>query len=360
MAKQRRTTIKEIAEEAGVSLQTVSRVLNNRPDVASETRRRVKEIIAAHNYQPSSIARGITQGRSYILGVISASLEYFGPANGVMGVEKRASELGYTIILRVVHHLDNFDVAAQLSFFASQHVDGIVWLAHDNDFVRQEILKILPDYETPIVFNNVEPHPDMTVVDYDSHLGGRMATAHLLEQGYSNVGLIAGPHQWSAARQRYAGWKEVLEDAGLNASECCVVEGDWSARSGEKCMEQLVRQYPEMDALFACNDLMALGAMKTARKLGIHVPDDLAIVGYDDVTEAQYFCPPLTTIRHDLMRSSAFMVNEIDRIISETDYDDDSAQPRLKTHLFQPELVVRESSPKKMGNAKGTGEARGA
>jgi DNA-binding LacI/PurR family transcriptional regulator len=126
-----------------------------------------------------------------------------------------------------------------------------------------------------------------------------------------------------------------------------MVEGDWSAKSGEAGMAQLIRQYPEMDALFACNDLMALGAMKTARKLRINIPDDLAIVGYDDVAEAQYFCPPITTIRHDLMRSSAFMVDHIDRIISQTDYDGNSVELPQRTHLFQPELVIRESTPNK-------------
>jgi LacI family transcriptional regulator len=347
MSKQQRVTIKEIAKEAGVSLQTVSRVLNNRPDVAAKTRRRVKEIIAAHDYQPSSIARGITQGRSYILGVLSASLEYFGPARSLMGIEKQASKLGYTIILRVVHQLDDFDVNAQLGFFASQHVDGIIWLVQDNDAIRKAILKSLPNYDIPMIFNNVQPHPEMTIVDFDGYLGGRIATEHLIAQGYQNIGQITGPIEWCVARQRYLGWKDALQEVGYGTLDDYVVEGDWSARSGERCMAQLLRQYPDMDAVFVGNDLMALGAMKTARELGVRIPEDFAIVGYDDVPEAEFFYPPLTTVRHDLSRSAAFMVNEIDCLVGEANRSEDASTATPKSHLFEPELVIRKSSPKK-------------
>ena len=160
----------------------------------------------------------------------------------------------------------------------------------------------------------------------------------------------------------YAGWKETLEEAGIAISDDHVVEGDWSAKSGERCMEKLYRQYPEMDALFASNDLMALGAMKVARKLGVRIPEDLAIVGYDDISEADFFCPPLTTIRHDLMLSASFMVTELDHMIGAADLDDEDESVHLSgTHLFQPELIIRESSPKKKngGDKEKAGQRRG-
>ena len=141
MSLHRRVTIREIAQEAGVSTQTVSRVINNRPDVASETRRKVKEIIARYEYRPSSIARGLSKGRSYILGVIISGIRYFGPSRALSGIEKQASDLGYAIILRAVHQAEVFDIDEYLRFLISQHVDGIIWAMPEHGNIREEILE---------------------------------------------------------------------------------------------------------------------------------------------------------------------------------------------------------------------------
>ncbi len=340
----KRVTIQDVAAQAGVSYQTVSRVINNRPDVASATRRRVQQVIDELGFRPSSIARGMASGRSYILGVISASLEYFGPARMLMGVEKQASKLGYTIILRAIHDPDHFDIDEHLSFFLSQRVDGIIWTAADTAVIRKAILKKIPQLEFPVVFNNIEPHPDLNVVDFDSYDGSRMATEHLIAQGCQSIGLITGPMQWCVARQRYRGWKEALEAAGYAAPDEHVVEGDWSAISGEKGMVKLLEQQPEIDALFASNDPMALGAIKAAKRLGLRVPEDLAVVGYDDVPEADFFAPPLTTVRHDLESLAGLAVKEIDHMIDTARNGEDSYRPG--THLLKPELIIRESSIK--------------
>lgn len=345
MPKSRRVTIKEIAEEAGVSMQTVSRVLNNRPDVASDTRRRIKKIIATHNYRPSSVARGITQGRSYILGVISAKLQYHGPAGMLMGIEQSANALGYTIILRVVRDPEQFDVDEHLNFFRSQHVDGIIWTLPEIGDLRASVIEKVPRLQIPNVFFNMQPHPDLTVLDFDQELGSRKAVDHLLEQGAQTVGLITGPMTWLAARTRYLGWQNALEVAGYKVDDNLVAQGDWSASSGEQAMRQLLSRCPDLDAVFVCNDHMAMGAMKAARLLNRRIPDQLMMVGYDNIPETDFLCPPLTTITTNFASISHFAVNKLDRMIAAAERDEEWTEPNI--YLFEPELVVRESSIRK-------------
>jgi len=346
MANQSRVTIKEIAKEAGVSPQTISRVLNNRPDVSPKTRKHIKEIIAKRNYHPSSIARGIGKGRSYILGVVSASLENYGPSNTLMGVVDRANQLGYTIILRVIDNPKDFDIDAQLRYLISQHVDGIIWALPDMGNIRDAILQKIPQLTLPTVFVNMHAHPDLVVVDFNNQSGGQMATQHLIDQGYQNIGIITGPMDWMVSRHRYRGWKKALEIAGLAANNQQVIEGDWSCTSGEKGLQNLLTQFTNMDAVFACNDRMALGAMRTAGNLGIHIPNDLAVVGYDDIPEANFFTPSLTTIRQDNKEPAFLAVDMANKLIIEAEQDEKTIKP--DTHLFPPQLIIRESTAIKL------------
>lgn len=342
MSPKRRITIKEIAQEAGVSMQTVSRVINDRPDVSVATRKRIKEIIAQHNYHPSNVARGITQGRSHILGVVSANLQYHGPAGMLMGVEKYASQLGYTIILRVVRDLDRFDIDETLNFFMSQHVDGMIWTLPEIGDLREIVVQKVPQLHLPTVCLNMQPHPDLTVVDFDNRLGTRLAVEHLLEQADGPVGLITGPLTWLSARERYLGWRNAIEAAGFEAEANLVAHGDWSATSGEQALTQLLGQRPELDAVFVSNDLMSLGAMKAARSLRRRIPEDLLMAGYDNVPEAAFFCPPLTTVTNDFEGITQFTIEMLDRAIVAEQREEESGDDRQ--HIFTPSLIVRDSS----------------
>jgi LacI family transcriptional regulator len=342
MSSQPRVTIKEIAEEAGVSQQTVSRVLNNRPDVAAETRQRIKEIIAKWNYQPSSIARGLTQGQSYILGVVSAGLGNYGPARTLAGVEQQACELNYTLILRVSHDPTSIDIDEHLRYLISHHVDGIIWTLPDIGNIRDDLFQIIPSINFPIVFTNMQLHPDLVIVDYDHVQGGQIATEHLISQGYKSIAVITGPMDWMVSRHRYRGWEAALDKAGLKRETTQVVEGDWSALSGEQGFVRLLDQQPDMDALFVSNDRMALGAMRAARRLNIRIPEDIALVGYDDIPDADYFAPPLTTVRQDPKESACLAVELVDQMINQKDWDERAI--KSKTKLFSPKLIVRESS----------------
>lgn len=345
MSRPRRITIKEIAAEAGVSMQTVSRVLNNRPDVAIDTRRRIKEIIALHNYLPSSAARGITHGRSYTLGVISSTLHYYGPAALVMGVEKYASRLGYTIVLRVAHDLAHINIDEHLNFFQSQHVDGIVWTLPAVDNLDATVIERTTQLQIPIIFFNMHPHPGMTILDFDHWRGSSKAVSHLLDQGAQKVGIITGPMTWLAAQQRYQGWYETLTTAGHRITDDLVAEGDWTPDSGEHALRRLLTQRPDIDAVYISNDHMAMGAMKAARLLGRHIPDDLLLVGYDNIPETEYFHPSLTTIACDADHLTSVAISKLDQMIANTKRDEQWLHTDVQ--LIEPELIIRESSCKR-------------
>ncbi len=341
MIGKQRVTMRQVAEEAGVSIQTVSRVINDRPDVAPETRQQVLDIINRLGYRPSNIARSLIQGRSCTLGVVGYGLEYFGPSRVLVGIEHQASAMGYSLLLSLLRQPENGDVRV-LHDMLAHHVDGIIWavpeIGHNRNWVSEEI----PGFAVPIVFLDMQSRPDLSIVNVDNRIGGRLATKHILDQGYRHIGLITGPQDWWAARQRERGWRDALEEAGLRADDNLIVEGNWSAASGEKGLLQLLQQSPEMEAVFACNDQMALGALKAARKNGLNVPEDLAVVGLDDIPEAAFFCPPLTTVRQDLDELGRSAVQELGRLIEASQQNDVDAEP--ETIWLQPELVIRESS----------------
>jgi LacI family transcriptional regulator len=336
-----RSTIRDVAAAAGVSRQTVSRVLNERPDVAPETRQRVQDVIKRLGYQPSSLARSLTQGRSYTLGVVSYGVQYFGPANTLVGIEHQASEMGYTVHLRLVRNPSEGSVHI-LRDMLSYHVDGVLWavseIGDNRDWTENEICQLT----VPVVFLDTQSCPNLSVVNVDNRLGGYIATRHLLEQGYRVIGLITGPLDWWSARQRKLGWQEALHEAGLIADDGLVVEGTWSAASGQRGLRRLLEQYPEIEAVFACNDQMALGVMKEAGKSGRRIPDDLAVVGFDDVPEAAFFCPSLSTVRQDLNELGRTAVRELDRLIRAAQQGEPAGEP--KAILLEPQLLVRESS----------------
>jgi len=336
-----KVTIRDVAAAAGVSRQTVSRVLNDKPDVAKETRQRVLEVIDRLGYRPSSIARSLTQGRSYTLGVVSYGVQYFGPSQTLVGIEHQANEMGYTLHLRLVQQPAESGVQI-LYDMLSYHVDGIIWavseIGNNRDWVEHEICNL----NVPVVFLDMRPCPSLSVVNIDNRRGGYLATKHLCDQGYQRVGLITGPLDWWSAQQRKAGWQNALEEAGGQVEESLIVEGTWSAASGERGLRRLLEQRPDVDAVFACNDQMALGALKTTREMGLRVPQDLAIVGFDNVPEAPFFSPPLSTMRQDLDELGRSAVQELGRLIEAGQQELEDIRP--KTILLQPELIVRQSS----------------
>src|SRR5512143_2496796 len=233
-----RATIKKVASEAGVSTQTVSRVINGRPDVSPETRERVQGVIEQMRYQPSALARSLIQQRSYTLGVVTAGLKHIGPSRTLNGITSAAEEAGYSLLLKELSRDDAEDVVPIFQALFSRHVDGIIWAVPEVGENRNWVDRQSLDLKIPIVYLAMEPKQTISTVSIDNYLGGRMAMSHLLEQGYRRIGHISGPMDWWEARQRVAAWQDALREAGLEVQDAHCVEGNWSAASGGLAIEK--------------------------------------------------------------------------------------------------------------------------
>lgn len=336
-----KVTIRDVAQAAGVSTQTVSRVINSRPDVSPDTRLRVQQIIADLGYSPNVLARSLSSGSTNTFGVVGYGLGYFGPSNVLQGIERKSNELGFSLLLSLLDDFDSDQIDEILDNLLSRQVDGIIWAVPGNDNLVGELSGRFREISIPVVYLNKKQSQQEIVVAMDNRLGGRIATQHLLDEGYERIGIITGPIDWWEAQEREAGWRDVVADAGLDSSNQNIVNGDWSAASGEAGLRKLLTKSPEIDAVFVCNDQMALGALNASRILEIDVPQDLGIVGFDDIPEAEYFYPPLSTIRQNAEELGAMAVEQLCNIISarQDNLDFDTA-----VLWAEPKLVVRNSS----------------
>jgi DNA-binding LacI/PurR family transcriptional regulator len=341
-----RVTIKEVARAAGVSTQTVSRVVNDRPDVSPGTRLRVQDVIERLGYRPSAVARSLIQQRSYTLGVITAGLKYIGPSMILNGMTGEAEELGYALLLKELPRFEADDIEPIFQSLIARHVDGIIWAVPEVGDNQRWLKQFLPALPVPFIFLTAPPHSDLPSVDYDNYRGGRIATQHLLEQGFRHIGHVSGPLEWLSARQRKDGWQDALRDVGIEVPPSSCVEGNWSSGSGERAFTQLLEQYPEMDAVFVANDQMAIGVLQVACREGIKVPQELGVVGFDGLVESAYYWPPLTTVFQDLHALGCTAVKELVEII-ESRWRGAASQASERI-LLQPELVIRESSVKRV------------
>ncbi len=339
--RRKRVTIKDVAQAAGVSTQTVSRVMNKFSYVSGETRQRVETVVEQLGYHPSTLARSLSQQRSYTLGIVTFGLKYIGPSRTLNGIADKADELGYMLLMK---ELDNFNINRiddVIDSLLARQVDGILWVAPeigDNHAWIDERLKNIP---VPVLFIAMQPRDDISSVSTDNFQGGVMAIQHLLDCGRKKIGHISGPLSWWEAEERKRGWRETLVAAGLDASEQHCIEGNWSSASGEQAFIQLLEAFPDMDAVFVANDQMSLGVLREANRRGIHVPEQLAVIGFDNIPESAYFYPSLTTISQDLQLLGEQAVQNIVEMI----HDRQENRPIIaQSRFIQPDLVVRESS----------------
>jgi len=342
MAIQRlqKVTIKDIARMCNVSTQTVSRVINKRPDVSPDTREAIERAIAEMGYQPSALARSLVQQRSYTLGVIIAGLKYIGVSQTLNGITEQCEASGYALLIKELPSFDTPDIVPVIEALIAHHVEGIIFAAPElNENVKIAQAQ-LPTFCPPIIFLKCLATPDYTTVSVDNYGGARRAVEYLLSCGRRKIGLITGPLEWVEARQRKQGWEDVLKDAGDARFEQHWTLGNWSPASGESAFAELIQKYPEMDAIFVSNDQMALGVLHYACAHSIRVPQDLAVIGFDNLAESAYFSPSLTTITHPLRELGILAVKTILAQIDGVDSRDIGKALVLKT-----ELLVRESTP---------------
>jgi LacI family transcriptional regulator len=345
-----RITIKDVAHAAGVSTQTVSRVLNDHPDVAPATGERVQRVIAEMGYQPNLLARGLSRGQTHSLGVVAYGLDYFGPSRILTGIEQQAASLGYSMSLTLIHRPETHDVDDLLSELAGRQVDGIIWaipeVADNRSWLRPGARHLpLPLPLTVVGGTTVRIVPP--AIGIDNRAIGRIATGHILAGGAERVAVITGPLDWWEARERMVGAREALRAVDRRLPQALVFEGDWTASSGDEGLRCLLEADPTIDAVFASNDQMALGAMHAAHGLGLRIPERLSVVGVDDTAEGSHYWPPLTTVHQPLVDAGVLAVETIVRAIADARAGRlaDDAGPAQVT-LLEPELIVRESSRK--------------
>jgi LacI family transcriptional regulator len=302
----------------------------------------VERVIARLGYRPSAIARSLIHQRSYTLGVVATGLDYYGPSRTLVGIEKQVRAQGYSLLLDLLHHPETGDVERILNRLLSRQVDGILWAVPEIGDNRAWLRTTDLHLQVPVVFLSMDPQPDLALAAIDNRRGGRLATDHLIAQGCQHIGIITGPLDWWEARQRQIGWQDALQSAGLPANDRQVVEGNWSAASGEQGIRRLLEQFPEMQAVFASNDQMALGVLQAAHSIGYRVPQNLAVVGFDNIPESAYFWPALTTVQQPLVDLGCKAVEKLTELIdAETQ---NVPQPPDQAVILQPELIVRDSS----------------
>ncbi|WP_320779608.1 LacI family DNA-binding transcriptional regulator [Streptomyces sp. CRN 30] len=288
-----RPVMDDVARRAGVSKQTVSRVLNEHPAVRPETREAVRAAMRELGYRPSRSARSLASGRTRMLGVISFDAARYGPAAILTAVDTAAQKAGYLVSSIALDTADRETVVQAVDRLSAEGADGVVAIAPQRWVGRALAQAGLP---TPLVVLDDVPGEGGSGVVGDSGSGARKATDHLLGLGHRTVHHLAGPAGWTSADLRLAAWRAALGAAGAEVPE--PLAGDWSADSGYELGRRLARR-PEVTAVFVSNDQMALGVLHALHEAGRAVPGDVSVVGYDDIPEAAHFLPPLTTVRTD-------------------------------------------------------------
>jgi DNA-binding LacI/PurR family transcriptional regulator len=336
-ARPRAVVMADVAKLAGVSLQTVSRVINDSPHVRADTRERVQDAMRKLEYRPNPVARALVTGRSRTLGVVSFDTTLYGPASTLFGIERAAHEADYFVSIVSLRSLTRPSVVSAVERLRDQGVDGILVVA-PQESATQALLHLPED--VPVVAAEAGPDDSVPLVAVDQVAGAKLATAHLLELGHKTVWHISGPADWLEAQDRVNGWRQTLEGAGVPTPP--VLVGDWSARAGHELGLELVAN-PDVTAVFVANDQMALGLLRTLHETGRRIPDDISVVGFDDIPEAAYFTPPLTTVRQNFnemgRRSLLLLLEQIESGVRE---------PRRET--VPPELIVRASTTATAGD----------
>ena len=328
-------TLDDVAARCGVSYQTVSRVVNGSPLVAEKTRVRVLKAIADLNYRPNLAARRLATRRSSLIGMIGSHMTYYGPAQVMVSIEETAKRQGYNLIFSGVENPGETELLAAIDDLCEQQVDGLVigvrfeaWIAAVHEHCQG----------VPFVTVGNRVADDIPAVVVDEFHGVRLATRHLLELGHQHIACISGPPDWPAAKARYRAWHTTIKKAGRQPGPH--VQGNWSTQSGYDAAIQLLSSgTPEFTAIVACNDHMALGALRALHANKIRVPHQISIAGYDDVPESRFFEPPLTTVHHDFVAEGEYCVRHLLRMINREAVD-------TTLHVLSPELVVRESTAK--------------
>ena len=340
-------TIRDVARRARVSHQTVSRVINGRESVTAETRDRVVRAIRELEYVPSAVARSLSSQRTHTLGMVTTDVSDHFFAEAVAGAEAEARKRGYFLIIGSIEEGSEDDERTYLRLMLERRVEGLIVavprlrLAED-DLLADAVARI----PTVLVASDIDL-AGADHVDIDNRRGGHEATAYLAAQNHRFIATITGPLDWPSARARLDGYRDALRDAGISADrslvEPCV---DWGLDSGRRAAERLLESAPRLTAIFAQSDLLALGAIAALRGRGMRVPEDVSVVGFDDIPVSSVFDPPLTTVRQPM--------REVGELAARLIGDRASSPRKTKgaRHMLRAPLVIRGSVARLDGSAR--------
>jgi len=290
-------TIFDVARLAGVSHQTVSRVINNHSSVRESTRERVRQAVEQLRYRPNAAARAMVGARSRSIGLITTGSSDYGPSSTVLGLLSAARAADYSVSLATAVDTEPASVQAAVDLVLGQHVEALVVVAS-----RTRIMEAVAglNLRIPVVLIESSGRTSRPSLSIDQYAGSRLATEHLLGLGHRRIVHVAGPQDSMDAIERLRGWRDTMAEHGLVARP--PLEGDWTPGSGYRIGAALVRDGLDLTALVVANDQMSLGCVHALAEEGIRVPDDVSVVGFDDIPEAEHFAPPLTTLRQDFRR----------------------------------------------------------
>lgn len=286
-------SIRDVARLAGVSHQTVSRVLNDHPSIRPETRKRVEDAIAVLDYKPNLAARALVTSRTHTIGVLSATIGEFGPTSSIASIEDAARSEGYSVTTVNLPETTPEAIGDAIRQLGREQVSGIVALAP-----QVRVFNVLRGMAVgvPLVSLQTASGSDGYTLSADQVAGARAVTEHLIELGHTDILHLAGPQDWIEAESRMRGYLDALREADLPTFP--PIRGDWTADFGYFAGQELARRR-DFTAVFAANDLMAIGLMHGFRDAGIDVPREVSVVGFDDIPVAAHVWPPLTTVHQD-------------------------------------------------------------
>ena len=321
----------DVAANSGVSHQTVSRVLNNHVNVSQKTRAKVLESMTRLGYAPNLAARALSNGKTTTIGILQYESPLFGPVRRLLAVQRAARDIGYAVTLATTKGVDKSALTNGIQELIRSGVDGIILISPltGGATLEPEVLGGIPC--VTVVGDILKDAPSVNV---DQLLGAKNAVEYLISLGHTNIAHISGPNNWYEATKRREGWQKALKDAGLSPG--LLVYGDWSAESGYQAIREIVGK-SQPTAVFVANDAMALGGLKALNELKINVPQEISIIGFDDIPDAEYLIPGLTTIRNDfdeVGKRSVELLMDCIRKKQHTSYQ----------IVIKPELIIRKST----------------
>lgn len=332
MPKSGKPTIRDVALRAGVSHQTVSRVVNHDKSVTPETRKKVEEAIDTLGFRPNAIARYMAKGSTRTIACISPNLTDFTFSSLIEGAEVYARSNGYFLMSASAPDAGSFAKLID-QLVKSRRVDALLVINPYAD----ERKNFLPS-DVPVVLMGARPRSEgLASVALDDVQGGTIATQHLISLGHKRIAVLSGPLEEDCVQDRTEGYQRAMAEAGLQVDPALLYAGDWSATSGQQGVDHLLRVQDGFSAIFAQNDRMAVGAIHQLQLKGFSIPSDISIVGFDDMPLASYFNPPLTTIHQDTFLIGQEAVKLLLQVI------EDPALPPQHA-CFPGELIIRKTT----------------